>query len=137
MRHAHDLIGHAQNPAHVVAFKILQLHLEAAAIADAGHRRRRNGDDERLAQALQAAVKLSDDRARRCDGFFSRSLKSAKVVNSTPWFEALVKVAPEKPEKATAFVTPGTESAISEACLITASVRSSEALSGSCTTTIA
>ena len=64
----------------------------------------------------------------------SKSLNGAKI---TPALLALVKVAPEKPAKATASCTPGVLRMISEAFWITASVRSSEAPSGSCTTTIA
>ena len=55
----------------------------------------------------------------------------------TPALLALVKVAPEKPENATALRTPGVLLTISVARWMTASVRSSDDPSGSCTTMIA
>lgn len=67
----------------------------------------------------------------------SRSSKLSKGVKITPEFEALVKVAPLKPAKATASLTPGTSRIIADARWTTASVRSSEAPSGSWMTTIA
>ena len=49
---------------------------------------------------------------------------------------ALVKVAPEKPAKATAFFTPGVSSMISVARRMTSSVRVSDAPSGVWMTTM-
>ena len=67
----------------------------------------------------------------------SLSSKESKAAKITPALLALVKVAPEKPAKATASLTPGVFWMISDACRITSSVRDSEAPSGSCTTTMA
>jgi hypothetical protein len=61
----------------------------------------------------------------------------SKAAKTTPALEALVKVAPLKPENATAFLTPGVFLMISEARSMTASVRDRAAPSGSCTTTMA
>ena len=62
---AHQLVGRGKHAAHVGAAALLQLHLEAAGIADAAHRRRRDGDDEGLLDRLQAAEELADDRVAR------------------------------------------------------------------------
>ena len=73
-----------------------------------------------------------------CDGpAFSRSSKGPKRANTTAAFEAFVKVAPEKPAKATAFVTPGVLRMMSVAFWSAASVRESDAPSGVWMTTIA
>ena len=60
---AGDLVGKRQDWPHVGAVALLQHHLEAAGIADAAHRRRRQGDDEGLLDALQAAEQSADDLA--------------------------------------------------------------------------
>ena len=43
---------------------LLQLHLETAGIADAAHRRRRDGDDEGLFDRLKPAEQMADDHIR-------------------------------------------------------------------------
>ncbi len=134
---SHQLIGDAKNAAHVGAFAVHQLHLEAAGIADAGDRRRRNRDDEGFLDCLQAAVELSDDLgapSARAPAGFRRCRRRRRRRRE---LEALVKVAPLKPAKATAFFTPGVLRMISEARSMTASVRDRAAPSGSCTTTMA
>jgi hypothetical protein len=92
----------------------LQLHLEAAGTADAADRRRRHGDDERLLDGLQAAEEIADD-GRGGTPSASRSSKGSKPAKTTPALVALVKVAPEKPAKATALRTPGVSWMIREA----------------------
>ena len=73
-----------------------------------------------------------------CDGpAFSRWSKSLKRAKIAPELDAKVKVAPERPEKPTAFCTPGVSSMILVARLTTASVRASDAPSGNWTTTMA
>ena len=57
--------------------------------------------------------------------------KASKRAKIAAALEALVKVAPEKPAKATASMTPGVSWMILEARCTTASVRASEAPSGS------
>ena len=47
------------------AAAILELHLEAAGVADPAHRRRRHDDDEGLLDCLQAPKQAADDGARR------------------------------------------------------------------------
>ena len=64
----------------------------------------------------------------------TRSSNGARPAKIAPALEALVKVAPSKPAKATSCSTPGTVLRISLAWRITLSVRSSEAPGGSCTT---
>ena len=66
----------------------------------------------------------------------ARSRNGVKRVKIAPALGALVKVAPENPENATALHTPGVFKRISVARRMTASVRASEAPSGSCTTTM-
>ncbi len=68
---------------------------------------------------------------------FSRSSKGLKGTKTAAALVALVKVAAEKPAKATALRAPGVSRAMSETRRTTASVRDSDAPSGSCTTTIA
>jgi hypothetical protein len=75
-----------------------------------------------------AAALFLGSRARTSNGSSGR--------NIAPEFGALVKVAPEKPAKFTAWTTPGTCKAVSTTCRLTASVRASEAPLGSCVTTI-
>jgi len=58
----------------------------------------------------------------------SNGLSAAKIA---PAFAEFVRVAPEKPEKATVWAIPGVSSRIFTACCTTASVRSSDAPSGS------
>ncbi len=58
---AHHLVGQPEHAAHVGALPVHELHLEAAGVADAAHRRRRHGDDEGLLDALQAAIEVADD----------------------------------------------------------------------------
>jgi hypothetical protein len=64
----------------------------------------------------------------------SNGLKPAKIAAA---LVALVKVAPEKPGKATAFRTPGVSWMIFDALCTTASVRDREEPSGSLMTTMA
>ena len=56
-----------------------------------------------------------------------RVSKSSNVVVITPCLLTLAKVAPENPAKAVALVTPGVSKAMSVACFMIASVRSSAA----------
>jgi hypothetical protein len=65
--------------------------------------------------------------------FDRRCSKSSSMKNINPEFDALVKPFTDWPGKAIRSFTPGTALAISEARRTTASVRSSEAASGSCT----
>ena len=65
-----------------------------------------------------------------------RSSKGCSAAKIAAAFEALVKVAPEKPAKATAFFTPGVWSMISVARRVTSSVRESDAPSGVWMTTM-
>ena len=58
---AGDLVGVLQDRPHVGAVAFLELHLEAAGIADAADRRRRYGDDEGFLDRLQRAEKRADD----------------------------------------------------------------------------
>jgi hypothetical protein len=69
-----------------------------------------------------------------CSRRSSNGLKTGKIA---AWFEALVKVAPEKPAKATVFEMPGISRSTLAALSTVSLVRVSDAPSGSCTTTIA
>src|SRR3546814_9757937 len=60
-----------------------------------------------------------------------RSSKGSKPAKTTAASDELVKVAPEKPAKATASRTPGVACMISEASRVTESVRLSEEPCGS------
>ena len=64
----------------------------------------------------------------------ARSSKGSRGEKIAPAFDALVKVAPSNPAKATACCTPGVARIASVARRITASVRASEAPGGSATT---
>ena len=63
-----------------------------------------------------------------------RSSKGASVLKMAPALDALVKVAPSNPAKATVWATPGTLRSSSLARRITASVRAREAPGGRVTT---
>ena len=52
-------IGGRKDAADIVAGALLELHLEAAGIADAAHRRRRDRDDEGLLDLLHAAEQVA------------------------------------------------------------------------------
>ena len=120
---AHQLVGDAEDAAHIGAVAFLKLQLEAAGIADAADRRRRDRDDERLLDRLQPAEERSDDRRSPAARVRAAPRNGAKRANTTPALEALVKVAPENPAKATASSTPGVSSMIFDARCTTASVR--------------
>ena len=62
---------------------------------------------------------------------FTRSSNGSSAAKIAPALVELVRVAPEKPENATVRATPGVSSRIFPARCTTASVRSSEAPSGS------
>ena len=64
----------------------------------------------------------------------ARSSKGRRGEKMAPALDALVKVAPSKPAKATACCTPGVARIASVARRITASVRASEEPGGSATT---
>jgi hypothetical protein len=63
-----------------------------------------------------------------------RSLKSSSGKNTAPELGLLMKPLADRPGKATECLMPGTFMAMSLIWRMTASVRSSEAASGSCTT---
>ena len=67
-------------------------------------------------------------------GSFTRCSNGSSATNTVPEFDALVKVAPEKPTRLTALVTPGTFEDISTTRRFTSSVRASAAPGGSCDT---
>ena len=68
---AGDFVGKRQDLPHIGAVALLDLHLEAAGIADAADRRRRQCDDEGFLDALQAAEQIADDLGRRLAGLQS------------------------------------------------------------------
>ena len=110
--------------ARAAAGAVLDIQLEAAAGADAGHRGRRNHQHEGFAQRLHLAAQIVQDGRRSSSPAFTRSSNGFRVTKTTPELGALVKVAPSKPANATACATPGRDSRISDALRTTRSVRS-------------
>jgi len=86
---------------------------------------------------IDASLRFSDaaiSHAERPDVFtcLPSFEKSASPANAMPVFALFTKPLIESPGNDTAWATPGSASMIASICRITASVRSSDAASGSC-----
>ena len=113
--------------------QILDLELEAAGRAEAGDRGRIEAQREGVGDLQQLRAHGGDDARGVLLG--PRSSHGFRIANSTAAFDWLALVRKLKPLIEPTISTPGVRSKVSRTCLATASVRSSEAPSGSWITT--
>jgi hypothetical protein len=110
-RRADQFVGRRGQHLRAAALAVLDPHGEAAAGADAGHRGRRDDDDEGALDARQPLAQIVRDR-QRGQPFLWRSSGSSNTGNSAAALLACVRVAPENPANAATRMMPGVSSAI-------------------------